>query len=143
MSEPGPDAIVEALLFCSGRSLSCSELATQSSMDEEQIAQCLDNLRGQYKRRRGNALQIVEVGGRWSMEDALWKMQRGRCPEDTSVEDAQRLVGYRHTLPFFALPGPARGSTTSQSASVSYTDAKHGPVLQTQSPPTYRKNART
>ena len=68
MSEPGPDAIVEALLFCSGRSLSCSELATQSSMDEEQIVQCLDNLRGQYRRRRGNALQIVEVGGRWSME---------------------------------------------------------------------------
>ena len=68
MSEPGADAIVEALLFCSGRSLSCSELASQSSMGEEQIAQCLDNLRGQYKRRRGNALQIVEVGGRWSME---------------------------------------------------------------------------
>ena len=102
MSEPGADAIVEALLFCSGRSLSCSELASQSSMGEEQIAQCLDNLRGQYKRRRGNALQIVEVGGRWSMEvdprlsSYLPSELRGDIPD--RLQRAAALIAYHQPM---------------------------------------------
>ena len=102
MSEPGDDAIVEALLFCSGRSLSCSELASQSSLDEEQVAQCLDNLRGQYRRRRGNALQIVEVGGRWSMEvdprlsPYLPAELRGDIPE--RLQRAAALIAYHQPM---------------------------------------------
>ncbi len=54
MTEPGVEAIVEALLFCSGRSLSCSELVTQSSLGEEEVLGALEVLRGQYRRRSAN-----------------------------------------------------------------------------------------
>tara|TARA_B100000902_G_scaffold96414_1_gene99089 strand:- start:17792 stop:18418 length:627 start_codon:yes stop_codon:yes gene_type:complete len=102
MSQPTPDAIVEALLFCSGRSLSCSDLASQASMDEETVSAALDALRGQYKRRRGNALQIVEVGGRWSMEvdprlsPYLPSELRGDIPE--RLQRAAALIAYHQPM---------------------------------------------
>ena len=102
MSEPTVDAILEALLFCSGRSLSCSELASQSSISEEEVTQALDSLRGQYRRRRGNALQIVEVGGRWSMEvdprlsPYLPSELRGDIPE--RLQRAAALIAYHQPM---------------------------------------------
>ncbi len=102
MSEPTVDAIVEALLFCSGRSLSSSELASQSSISEEEVTQALDSLRGQYRRRRGNALQIVEVGGRWSMEvdprlsSYLPSELRGDIPE--RLQRAAALIAYHQPM---------------------------------------------
>ena len=102
MTEPGVEAIVEALLFCSGRSLSCSELVTQSSLGEEEVLGALEVLRGQYRRRRGNALQIVEVGGRWSMEvdprlsSYLPSELRGDIPE--RLQRAAALIAYHQPM---------------------------------------------
>ena len=102
MTEPGIDAIIEALLFCSGRSLSCTELASQSSKSEVEVVNALENLRGQYRRRRGNALQIVEVGGRWSMEvdprlsSYLPSELRGDIPE--RLQRAAALIAYHQPM---------------------------------------------
>ncbi|MDP6856354.1 MAG: SMC-Scp complex subunit ScpB [Candidatus Thalassarchaeaceae archaeon] len=102
MSEPGADAIVEALLFCSGRSLSCAELSSQSSKSENEILGALEALRGQYRRRRGNALQIVEVGGRWSMEvdprlsSYLPSELRGDIPD--RLQRAAALIAYHQPM---------------------------------------------
>ena len=102
MTDPGVEAIVEALLFCSGRSLSCSELLAQSSLGEEEVLGALEGLRGQYRRRRGNALQIVEVGGRWSMEvdprlsSYLPSELRGDIPE--RLQRAAALIAYHQPM---------------------------------------------
>ena len=102
MTEPGIDAIIEALLFCSGRSLSCAELASQSSKSEVEVVNALENLKGQYRRRRGNALQIVEVGGRWSMEvdprlsSYLPSELRGDIPE--RLQRAAALIAYHQPM---------------------------------------------
>ena len=102
MSVPGTEAIVEALLFCSGRSLTCSQLASQSSMSEQVVFEALETLRGQYRRRRGNALQIVEVGGRWSMEvdprlsPHLPSELRGDIPE--RLQRAAALIAYHQPM---------------------------------------------
>ena len=68
MTDPSIESIVEALLFCSGRSLKPSEISEQSGHPETVIIESLSNLQNQYRRRRDSALTVVEVGGRWSME---------------------------------------------------------------------------
>ena len=68
MTNPSIESIVEAWLFCSGRSLKPSEISEQSGHPESVIIESLSTLQNQYRRRRDSALTVVEVGGRWSME---------------------------------------------------------------------------
>ena len=67
MTNPSIESIVEALLFCSGRSLKPSEISEQSGHPESVIIESLSTLQNQYRRRRDSALTVVEVGagGPW------------------------------------------------------------------------------
>ena len=68
MSELQLDTLLEATLFCAGRSMSVSELCDSLGYDEDEMLDCLYSLRSTLKRRRGGALQIAEVGDRWAIE---------------------------------------------------------------------------
>ena len=68
MSELQLDTLLEATLFGAGRSMSVTELCDSLGYDEDEMLDCLYSLRSTLKRRRGGALQIAEVGGRWAIE---------------------------------------------------------------------------
>ena len=68
MSEPELETLLEATLFGSGKSLSIKELSESLGYEEEEISEALVSLQGTIKRRRGGALRIVEIGGKWAME---------------------------------------------------------------------------
>ena len=68
MSEPEIETLLEATLFGSGKSLSIKELSESLGYEEEEISEALTTLQKTIKRRRGGALRIVEIGGKWAME---------------------------------------------------------------------------
>ena len=102
MTDPSIESIVEALLFCSGRSLKPSEISEQSSHPESAILESLTTLQNQYRRRRDSALSIVEVGGRWSMEvhprlsAHLPSELRGDIPD--RLQRAAALIAYHQPM---------------------------------------------
>ncbi|MBF0592444.1 MAG: SMC-Scp complex subunit ScpB [Nitrospirae bacterium] len=59
-------AVIEALLFISGDSLSIAELKKLTNLSEEQIARCVDELLVQYRQRNGGMI-IVELAGGYQM----------------------------------------------------------------------------
>ena len=102
MTHPSIESIVEALLFCSGRSLKPSEISEQSSHPESAILESLTTLQNQYRRRRDSALSIVEVGGRGSMEvhprlsAHLPSELRGDIPD--RLQRAAALIAYHQPM---------------------------------------------
>ena len=100
MTNPSIESIVEALLFCSGRSLKPSEISEQSGHPESVIIESLSTLQNQYRRRRDSALTVVEVGGRWSMEvhprlsAYLPSELRGDIPD--RLQRAAALIAFHH-----------------------------------------------
>lgn len=66
MSDLG--TLLEGVLFGSGRARTTEELAEGLAQPVEVVAEALEQLQGTVKRRRGGAIRVVEVGGRWSME---------------------------------------------------------------------------
>lgn len=102
MTSPSIESIVEALLFCSGRSLKPSEISEQSGHPESAIVESLSTLQNQYRRRRDSALTVVEVGGRWSMEvhprlsAHLPSELRGDIPD--RLQRAAALIAYHQPM---------------------------------------------
>tara|TARA_B100000902_G_scaffold390054_1_gene438311 strand:+ start:3128 stop:3748 length:621 start_codon:yes stop_codon:yes gene_type:complete len=102
MTDPSIESIVEALLFCSGRSLKSSEISEQSGHPVSAIVDSLTTLQNQYRRRRDSALSIVEVGGRWSMEvhprlsAHLPSELRGDIPD--RLQRAAALIAYHQPM---------------------------------------------
>lgn len=102
MTDPSIESIVEALLFCSGRSLKSSEISEQSGHPESVVVDSLATLQNQYRRRRDSALSIVEVGGRWSMEvhprlsAHLPSELRGDIPD--RLQRAAALIAYHQPM---------------------------------------------
>ncbi len=102
MTDPSVESIVEALLFCSGRSLKPSEISEQSGHLEAAVLESLTTLQNQYRRRRDSALSIVEVGGRWSMEvhprlsGHLPSELRGDIPD--RLQRAAALIAYHQPM---------------------------------------------
>jgi segregation and condensation protein B len=68
MTELALETLLEATLFGSGKSMSISELAESLGYEGEEITESLSALQGTMKRRRGGALRLVEIGGKWAME---------------------------------------------------------------------------
>ena len=68
MSEISLDTLLEATLFGAGKSLTVEELCESLGYDEEEMLDSLYSLRSTLKRRRGGALQIVEIANRWAIE---------------------------------------------------------------------------
>ena len=68
MTEYTLETLLEATLFAAGKSMKVFELSEIFEKTEEEINESLSNLANSLKRRRGSALQLVEIGGRWALE---------------------------------------------------------------------------
>ena len=90
MSEPELETLLEATLFGSGKSLSIKELSESLGYEEEEISEALASLQGTIKRRRGGALRIVEIGGKWAME--VRPNVADHLPKETKTEMPKKLL---------------------------------------------------
>lgn len=103
MSELGLETLLEATLFGSGKSLSIKDLSESLGYEEEEIQEALASLQGTLKRRRGGALRIVEIGGKWAMEvrpnvaDHLPKETKTEMPK--KLLKAAALIAYHQPMP--------------------------------------------
>ena len=103
MSELALETLLEATLFGSGKSLSVKELSEALGYDEDEISEALASLQGTLKRRRGGALRIVEIGGKWAMEvrsdvaDHLPKETKTEMPK--KLLKAAALIAYHQPMP--------------------------------------------
>ncbi|MBF0607620.1 MAG: SMC-Scp complex subunit ScpB [Candidatus Magnetobacterium sp. LHC-1] len=59
-------AVIEALLFISGDALSVADLKKLTGISEDEIAECMEQLLGQYRQRNGGII-IVELAGGYQM----------------------------------------------------------------------------
>ena len=103
MSELALETLLEATMFGSGKSLSVKELSEALGYEEEEIAEALTSLQKTLKRRRGGALRIVEIGGKWAMEvrsdvaDHLPKETKTEMPK--KLLKAAALIAYHQPMP--------------------------------------------
>ncbi len=79
------DTLIEATLFGAGRSMSVEELAVDLEVEETEIATSLESLRTSLKRRRGGALQLAEINGRWALEVKPKVAQHLPCNAKTDI----------------------------------------------------------
>ena len=90
MSELALETLLEATMFGSGKSLSVNELSEALGYEEEEIAEALTSLQSTLKRRRGGALRIVEIGGKWAME--VRSDVADHLPKETKTEMPKKLL---------------------------------------------------
>ena len=79
------DTLIEATLFGAGRSMSVEELALDLEVEGTEIATSLESLRTSLKRRRGGALQLAEINGRWALEVMPKVAQQLPCNAKTDI----------------------------------------------------------
>ena len=103
VSELALETLLEATLFGSGKSLSVKDLSESLGYEEDEISEALTSLQGTIKRRRGGALRIVEIGGKWAME--VRSNVAEHLPKETKTEmpkkllKAAALIAYHHPMP--------------------------------------------
>ena len=103
MSEIALETLLEATLFGSGKSLAVKDLSEALGYEEEEISEALVSLQGTLKRRRGGALRIVEIGGKWAIEvrsdvaDHLPKETKTEMPK--KLLKAAALIAYHQPMP--------------------------------------------
>ncbi len=103
MSELALETLLEAMLFGSGKSLSIKDLSESLGYEEDEISEALLTLQGTIKRRRGGALRIVEIGGKWAME--VRSNVAEHLPKETKTEmpkkllKAAALIAYHQPMP--------------------------------------------
>ena len=103
MSELALETLLEATLFGSGKSMSVKDLSEALGYEEDEVGEALLSLQGTMKRRRGGALRIVEIGGKWAMEARPDVAEH--LPKDTKTEmpkkllKAAALIAYHQPMP--------------------------------------------
>ena len=103
VSELALETLLEATLFGSGKSLSVKDLSESLGYEEDEISEALTSLQGKIKRRRGGALRIVEIGGKWAME--VRSNVAEHLPKETKTEmpkqllKAAALIAYHQPMP--------------------------------------------
>ena len=103
VSELALETLLEATLFGSGKSLSVKDLSESLGSEEDEISEALTSLQGTIKRRRGGALRIVEIGGKWAME--VRSNVAEHLPKETKTEmpkkllKAAALIAYHQPMP--------------------------------------------
>ena len=103
VSELALETLLEATLFGSGKSLSVKDLSESLGYEEDEISEALTSLQGTIKRRRGGALRIVEIGGKWAME--VRSNVAEHLPKETKPEmpkkllKAAALIAYHQPMP--------------------------------------------
>jgi segregation and condensation protein B len=90
-------------MFSAGRSLTPEELSEALGYEEEEISEALTVLQTTLKRRRGGAIQAVEIGGRWAIE--VKPAIANHLPTDTKSDlpgkllKAAALIAYHQPMP--------------------------------------------
>ena len=103
VSELALETLLEATLFGSGKSLSVKDLSESLGYEDDEISEALTSLQGTSKRRRGGALRIVEIGGKWAME--VRSNVAEHLPKETKTEmpkkllKAAALIAYHQPMP--------------------------------------------
>ena len=68
MKNPSIETLLEATLFGAGRSMTVEELSENLGVTSEEINDGLASLNNTLKRRRGGALHLADISGRWAIE---------------------------------------------------------------------------
>lgn len=103
MSEVALETLLEATIFSAGRSLRGEELSEMLGYPIEEVKESLESLIATSKRRRGSALQMVEVAGRFAIEvkpsiaDHLPKKAKSEIPQ--KLLKAAALIAYHQPMP--------------------------------------------
>ncbi|MDP6864220.1 MAG: SMC-Scp complex subunit ScpB [Candidatus Poseidoniaceae archaeon] len=103
MTEIPLETLLEATMFSAGRSLTPEELSGSLGYEEEEITEALLVLQSTLKRRRGGAIQAVEIGGRWAIE--VKPTIANHLPTDTKSDlpgkllKAAALIAYHQPMP--------------------------------------------
>lgn len=103
MTEVPLETLLEATMFSAGRSLTPEELSEVLGYEEEEISEALIVLQTTLKRRRGGAIQAVEIGGRWAIE--VKPAIANHLPSDTKSDlpgkllKAAALIAYHQPMP--------------------------------------------
>lgn len=83
--------------------MSVHELSSALGYDEEEMLDCLGSLQATLKRRKGGAIQLVEVGSRWAME--VRPAIAALLPKETKTDmppkllKAAALIAYHQPMP--------------------------------------------
>ena len=103
MSEVALETLLGATIFSAGRSLRGEELSEMLGYPIEEVKESLESLIATSKRRRGSALQMVEVAGRFAIEvkpsiaDHLPKKAKSEIPQ--KLLKAAALIAYHQPMP--------------------------------------------
>jgi segregation and condensation protein B len=103
MTEIALETLLEATIFSAGRSLRSEELSELLGYPLEEVTESLKSLITTIKRRRGSALQMVEVAGRFAIEvkpgiaDLLPKETKSEIPQ--KLLKAAALIAYHQPMP--------------------------------------------
>ncbi len=103
MTEIALETLLEATIFSAGRSLRGEELSELLGYPIEEVKESLQSLIATSKRRRGSALQMVEVAGRFAIEvkpsiaDHLPKKAKSEIPQ--KLLKAAALIAYHQPMP--------------------------------------------
>ena len=82
--------LIEATLFGAGKSMSVEELSLGLKQDSSLVSDTLHMLQSSLKRRRGGALQIVEISGKWALE--VKPSIADKLPKVAKTDVAPRLL---------------------------------------------------
>ena len=82
--------LIEATLFGAGKSMSSEQLSRGLNRAVEEVSESLLGLQSALKRRRGGALQLVEISGKWALEvkPAIAEM----LPKEAKTDISPRLL---------------------------------------------------
>ncbi|HIF45887.1 MAG TPA: hypothetical protein EYQ73_03710 [Candidatus Poseidoniales archaeon] len=103
MTEIALETLLEATMFSAGKSLTAEDLSLSLGYEVEEILEALANIQGTLKRRKGGALQVIEIGGRWAIEvkpsiaDSLPTETRTEMPQ--KLLKAAALIAYHQPMP--------------------------------------------
>ena len=90
MTEVALETLLEATMFSAGKSMTVDDLSQSLGYDAGEISEALVNIQGTMKRRKGGALQVIEIGGRWAIE--VKPAIADSLPSETRTEMPQKLL---------------------------------------------------
>ena len=103
MTEVALETLLEATMFSAGKSMTVDDLSQSLGYDAGEISEALVKIQGTMKRRKGGALQVIEIGGRWAIEvkpaiaDSLPSETRTEMPQ--KLLKAAALIAYHQPMP--------------------------------------------
>ncbi len=82
--------LIEATLFGAGKSMSSEQLSRGLNRNIKEVSDSLLGLQSTLKRRRGGALQLVEISGKWALE--VKPKIAEKLPKEAKTDISPRLL---------------------------------------------------